>query len=143
MDTHPIRRFTQLRKNRPEISDLMLLNSNNQTKFTGDADVVVGGAGIIGLCYAIRLKNISPHLKIEVFEKSPAPVQNIGESTLLRSRDLRMAKSYLMITSFIFLVSKTACNFIVSTSTVCLSHQKILEDSICHFSLIGECLSLF
>ena len=39
-------------------------------------------AGIIGLCYAIHLKNISPQLKIEVFEKSPAPVQKIGESTL-------------------------------------------------------------
>jgi hypothetical protein len=60
----------------------MLLNSNNQTRFTGDADVVAAGAGIIGLCYAICLKNISPHLKIEVFEKSPAPVQKIGESTL-------------------------------------------------------------
>jgi glycine/D-amino acid oxidase-like deaminating enzyme len=60
----------------------MLLNSNNQTRFTGDADVVVVGAGIIGLCYAIYLKNISPHLKIDVFEKSPAPVQKVGESTL-------------------------------------------------------------
>jgi len=30
----------------------------------------------------IHLKNKSPHLKIEVFEKSSAPVQKIGESTL-------------------------------------------------------------
>src|SRR5947209_16489031 len=82
MDTNPIRQFTELRNNHPELSDSMLLNSNNQTRFTGDADVVVAGAGIIGLCYAIRLKNISPHLKINVFEKSPAPVQKIGESTL-------------------------------------------------------------
>jgi flavin-dependent dehydrogenase len=82
MDTDPIRRFTELRDNCPELSDSMLLNLNNQTRFTGNADVAVGGAGIIGLCYAIHLKNISPHLKIEVFEKSPAPVQKIGESTL-------------------------------------------------------------
>jgi hypothetical protein len=93
MDTDPIRRFTELRKNRPELSDSMLLNSNNHTRFTGDTDVAVGGAGIIGLCYAIHLKNTSPHLKIEVFEKSPAPVQKIGESTLspfskLMNRDI-------------------------------------------------------
>jgi hypothetical protein len=60
----------------------MLLNSNNQTRFTRDADVVVAGARITGLCYTIDLKNISPHLKIEVFEKSQAPMQKIGESTL-------------------------------------------------------------
>src|SRR5258706_16057965 len=82
MATEPIRRFTELRNNQPELTDSMLLNSNNQSRFTGHADVVVAGAGIIGLCYAIHLKNISPHLKIEVFEKSPAPVQKIGESTL-------------------------------------------------------------
>ncbi|KAF8196879.1 hypothetical protein K438DRAFT_1433672, partial [Mycena galopus ATCC 62051] len=63
-------------------TDAQLLNSNNQTAFTGKADVVVAGAGILGLCYAIHLKNISPHLKIEVFEKSLAPIQKIGESTL-------------------------------------------------------------
>lgn len=82
MDTSPVHRFTELRNNRPDLSDSMLLNSNNQTRFTGHADVVVAGAGIIGLCYAIHLKSISPHLKIEVFEKSPAPMQKIGESTL-------------------------------------------------------------
>ncbi|ELR09447.1 hypothetical protein VC83_01902 [Pseudogymnoascus destructans] len=78
----PIRRFTNLRHDRPDISDSMLLNSNNQTEFTGVADVVVAGAGIIGLCYAIHLKNISPHLEIDVFEKSSSPTQKIGESTL-------------------------------------------------------------
>ncbi|OBT73313.1 hypothetical protein VF21_08408 [Pseudogymnoascus sp. 05NY08] len=77
-----IHRFTNLRHGRPDISDSMLLNSNNQTEFTGAADVVVAGAGIIGLCYAIHLKNISPHLKINVFEKSSSPSQKIGESTL-------------------------------------------------------------
>ncbi|OBT47715.1 hypothetical protein VE00_02206 [Pseudogymnoascus sp. WSF 3629] len=77
-----IHRFTNLRHDRPDISDSMLLNSNNQTGFTGVADVVVAGAGIIGLCYAIHLKNISPHLEINVFEKSSAPTQKIGESTL-------------------------------------------------------------
>ncbi|OBT60404.1 hypothetical protein VE03_10156 [Pseudogymnoascus sp. 23342-1-I1] len=78
----PIRRFAKLRRDRPDISDSMLLNSNNQSKFTGVADVVVAGAGIIGLCYAIHLKNISPHLEIDVFEKSASPSQKIGESTL-------------------------------------------------------------
>ncbi len=82
MDAGPIRWFTGFRSDHPELSDSMLLNSNNRTRFTGDADVVVAGAGIVGLCYAIHLKNISPHLKIEVFEKSPAPIQKIGESTL-------------------------------------------------------------
>ncbi|KFY33105.1 hypothetical protein V495_08428 [Pseudogymnoascus sp. VKM F-4514 (FW-929)] len=76
------RRFTNLRHARPDITDSMLLNSNNQTGFTGAADVVVAGAGIIGLCYAIHLKNISPHLEISVFEKSSSPTQKIGESTL-------------------------------------------------------------
>ncbi|KFZ03413.1 hypothetical protein V502_10972 [Pseudogymnoascus sp. VKM F-4520 (FW-2644)] len=82
MASVPIRRFTNLRHDRPDISDSMLLNSNNQTEFTGVADVVVAGAGIIGLCYAIHLKNISPHLDIDVFEKSSSPTQKIGESTL-------------------------------------------------------------
>ena len=74
--------FADLRRAYPELSDTHLLNSNNQSEFTGNPDVAVIGAGIIGLCYAIHLKNTSPHLKISVFEKSPAPVQKIGESTL-------------------------------------------------------------
>lgn len=74
--------FTELQKKHPEFSDSTVLNSNNQVQFTGEADVIVAGAGIIGLLYAIRLKNISPSLKIMVFEKSSAPVQKIGESTL-------------------------------------------------------------
>jgi ribulose 1,5-bisphosphate synthetase/thiazole synthase len=85
MDTEvlgPILRFTELKNNNPEFSDSQLLNSNNQTRFTGKADVVVAGAGIIGLLYATYLKQISPHLNIEVFEKSQAPIQKIGESTL-------------------------------------------------------------
>ncbi|MCJ1384755.1 hypothetical protein MMC17_007873 [Xylographa soralifera] len=81
IDTTP-RRFTDLRREYPELSDPVLLNSNNRTKFTGEPDVAVVGAGIIGLCYAIHLKNTSPHLKIAVFEKSSAPIQKIGESTL-------------------------------------------------------------
>ena len=76
------RRFTDLRRERPEVSDSVLLNSNNRTKFTGEPDVAVVGAGITGLCYAIKLKNTSPKLKIFVFEKSSAPVEKIGESTL-------------------------------------------------------------
>jgi hypothetical protein len=63
MDTEvlgPILRFTELKNNNPEFSDSQLLNSNNQTRFTGKADVVVAGAGIIGLLYATYLKQISP-----------------------------------------------------------------------------------
>ncbi|KAJ7706996.1 hypothetical protein B0H14DRAFT_3644144 [Mycena olivaceomarginata] len=45
----PIRRFTQLQSQHPELTDSQLLNSNNQTAFTGKTDVVVAGAGILGL----------------------------------------------------------------------------------------------
>lgn len=76
------RRFTELRAAQPQLSDSELLNSNNRAGFTGDVDVVVVGAGIIGLFYAIQLKTIFPEVKIIVFEKSAAPVQKIGESTL-------------------------------------------------------------
>jgi hypothetical protein len=31
----PIRRFTQLQSQHPELTDSQLLNSNNQTAFTG------------------------------------------------------------------------------------------------------------
>ncbi|KAK7039560.1 hypothetical protein R3P38DRAFT_3181303 [Favolaschia claudopus] len=79
---NPIRHFTELQRQHPEFTESQLLNSNNKTTFTGKADVVVAGGGILGLCYAIHLKNISPDLKIEVFEKSPSPCQKIGESTL-------------------------------------------------------------
>ncbi|KAJ6485752.1 hypothetical protein C8R45DRAFT_870044 [Mycena sanguinolenta] len=82
MAIHRLRRFTQLRGQHPALTDAQLLNSNNQKAFTGKADVVVAGAGILGLCYAIHLKNISPDLNIQVFEKSLAPIQKIGESTL-------------------------------------------------------------
>jgi hypothetical protein len=82
MATKPLRKFTEQKGKYPKISDSILLNSNNGAKFTGNADVVVVDAGIISLLYAIHLKHISPHLKIEVFEKSQAPIQKVGESTL-------------------------------------------------------------
>ena len=82
MATKPFRRFTEQKSKSPELSDSMLLNSNNGTKFTGNADVIVAGAGIIGLLYAINLKHISRHLKIEVFERSQVLIHKIGESTL-------------------------------------------------------------
>ncbi|KAL8932859.1 MAG: hypothetical protein Q9211_006087 [Gyalolechia sp. 1 TL-2023] len=78
----PSRRFRDLRRDQPDLSDSVLLNSNNRDQFTSEPDVAVVGAGIIGLCYAIHLKNLSPHLKISVFERSPAPTEKIGESTL-------------------------------------------------------------
>ncbi|KAJ7608034.1 hypothetical protein DFH06DRAFT_1309382 [Mycena polygramma] len=82
MTTAPVRRFTELLSKTPDLGESRLLNSNNQSPFTGRADVVVAGGGILGLCYAIHLKNVSPHLNIEVYEKSLAPMQKIGESTL-------------------------------------------------------------
>jgi flavin-dependent dehydrogenase len=75
-------RFAKLRASSAGLSDAQLLNSNNLTSFTGHSDVVVAGAGIIGLCYAVQLKTTSPHLNIALFEKSDAPVQKIGKSTL-------------------------------------------------------------
>ena len=74
--------FTNLKKSNPTLSESELLNSNNVSAFSGKADVTVAGAGIIGLCYAIKLKTLAPKLKLSVFEKSPAPTQKIGESTL-------------------------------------------------------------
>ncbi|KAJ7797518.1 hypothetical protein B0H14DRAFT_2618891 [Mycena olivaceomarginata] len=71
----PLRHFTQLQSQHTELTESQLLNSNNQTAFTGKADVVVTGAGILGLTFR-------PDLKIEVFEKSLAPIQKIGESAL-------------------------------------------------------------
>ncbi|KAF8198207.1 hypothetical protein K438DRAFT_1966946 [Mycena galopus ATCC 62051] len=82
MEANPLHHFTELREQHPELSDSQLINSNNRSAFTGAADVVVVGAGIVGLCYAVHLKKRSPELKIEVFEKSFAPIHKIGESTL-------------------------------------------------------------
>ncbi|KAJ3727062.1 hypothetical protein C8R42DRAFT_400595 [Lentinula raphanica] len=82
MTIDDLHHFTQLRATYPELTDSSLLNSNNRSSFSNNPDVVVAGAGIIGLCYAIHLKNISPHLNIAIYEKSRAPVQKIGESTL-------------------------------------------------------------
>jgi hypothetical protein len=82
MASKPSSRFTEQKNKNPEIFESFLLNSHNRTKFTGKADIVFGRAGIIGLLYAIHLKHISPNLKIEVFEKSQAPVPKIRESTL-------------------------------------------------------------
>jgi len=73
------RKFTNLQRKQPELSDSVLLNSNNRTEFTGKPNVVVIGTSIIGLCYAIHLKNTSPHLKSSIFENSPAPIEKIGE----------------------------------------------------------------
>jgi hypothetical protein len=108
----PIRRFTERRNNNPDFSESQLLNSNNQTRFTGKADVVVAGAGIIGLLYAIYLKQISPHLKIEVFEKSQAPIQKIGESTLSSFSRLVLGEIIPRNTSSVSSAEKMGCNSI-------------------------------
>ncbi|KAJ4483723.1 hypothetical protein J3R30DRAFT_3402361 [Lentinula aciculospora] len=73
MTIEQLHRFTQLRATDPKLTDSMLLNSNNPSKFSTKPDVVVAGAGIIGLCYAIHLKNIAPQLNIAVYEKNRAP----------------------------------------------------------------------
>ncbi|KAJ3207227.1 hypothetical protein HDU82_003947 [Entophlyctis luteolus] len=46
------------------------------------ADVVVAGAGINGLFYAIRLKSVNPSASIVVLERSDSPTYKVGESTL-------------------------------------------------------------
>lgn len=78
----PVRNFRALKASKPEMTNTELLNSNNPSPFSTEADVVVAGGGVIGLCYAIQLKTWSPHLRISIFEKSAEPSQKIGESTL-------------------------------------------------------------
>ncbi|KAH9904413.1 hypothetical protein F4778DRAFT_732383 [Xylariomycetidae sp. FL2044] len=70
----PSRPSRALREPDPEL--------NNHSPFPTKPDVVVVGAGIVGLCYAIQLKKDSPELEVVVLEKSPGPCHKIGESTL-------------------------------------------------------------
>nr|5WGU_A Chain A, Flavin-dependent halogenase [Malbranchea aurantiaca] len=67
------------------LSDAEILNSNNPTgsELPDESDVVVGGAGIHGLIYALHASKYKPNnLKISVIEKNTRPGYKIGESTL-------------------------------------------------------------
>jgi hypothetical protein len=65
-------------------------------------DVVVAGVGIIGLLYTIYLKNISPGVKIEVFEKKKAKLLcgKLVNRYFLLLIDSRMGRCSLKITFF-------------------------------------------
>ena len=80
-------KFAERMRANPSWRDTDLLNSNNPGSAAGGripatADVLVAGAGINGLIYAVHLKTIQPHAEIVVLEKSPTPAYKIGESTL-------------------------------------------------------------
>lgn len=67
------------------LNDAEILNTNNHAGSDppDESDVVVGGAGIHGLMYAIHAAKYKPgNLKISVIEKNPKPGYKIGESTL-------------------------------------------------------------
>ena len=68
------------------LNDSEILNSNNPDSLDipNESDVVVAGAGIHGLIYAMHAAKHSStsNLKITVIEKSPKPAYKIGESTL-------------------------------------------------------------
>jgi flavin-dependent dehydrogenase len=66
------------------LNDAQILNSNNPDGGDlKDSDVVVAGAGIHGLIYAVHAAKFKPgNLKISVVEKNTRPGYKIGESTL-------------------------------------------------------------
>ncbi|KAI9204076.1 uncharacterized protein BJ171DRAFT_128451 [Polychytrium aggregatum] len=88
--------FADAVKNNPNLSEDQLLNANNYlaqgaapaTAFTTpveipeSADVVVIGAGIAGLLYAIETKSLKPDCSIVMLERAKSPIYRIGESTL-------------------------------------------------------------
>ncbi|KAJ3291637.1 hypothetical protein HDU76_007248, partial [Blyttiomyces sp. JEL0837] len=90
-------RFTDLANQRPDLTIAQILNSNNYTldeinsgsidlagppKIPQDADIVVAGAGIASLMYAIHVKKTMPEANIVILEKASSPTYKIGESTL-------------------------------------------------------------
>ncbi|KAI8819201.1 uncharacterized protein EV422DRAFT_569079 [Fimicolochytrium jonesii] len=90
-------RFADLLKEHPGLTTAQLINSNNlplddiksgaidvttEPILPKRADVVVIGAGVAGLLYAIHLKRIMPEASIVVLERSTGPTYKIGESTL-------------------------------------------------------------
>jgi flavin-dependent dehydrogenase len=80
-------KFVERARANPSWGEAELLNSNNPGAAAGGripatADVLVAGAGINGLIYAVHLKTIYPSAEIVVLEKSSTPAYKIGESTL-------------------------------------------------------------
>ena len=56
--------------------------STNKDRQIHEFDIVVIGAGPIGVLYASWLKQARPHLRILMFDRNPSPRHKIGESTL-------------------------------------------------------------
>ncbi len=64
-------------------SSSVFLNSLNiRTEVEEHPDVLVAGAGVMGLFYALHLQKILPKAKILVVDKHQRPTYKIGESTL-------------------------------------------------------------
>ncbi|KAJ1556303.1 hypothetical protein HK405_002956 [Cladochytrium tenue] len=89
--------YSRLMTRYPNLTTAQLINANNYNiedvisgmidpqatpSIPADADVVVAGAGMASLIYAIELKRSKPEASIVVLEKSTAPIYKIGESTL-------------------------------------------------------------
>ncbi|KAI9364986.1 hypothetical protein DFJ73DRAFT_619829 [Zopfochytrium polystomum] len=89
--------FSRLQKLYPNLTTAQLINANNydiKDLLSGkvdpratpaiptDADVVVAGAGMASLIYAIELKKTRPSTSVVVLEKAHQPSYKIGESTL-------------------------------------------------------------
>ncbi|KAI8844725.1 hypothetical protein BC829DRAFT_284088 [Chytridium lagenaria] len=116
MQTSPIlprSRFTDLQRQRPDLTVAQIINSNNYTEaeiasgrvdlkadpvIPENADAVVVGAGMAGLIFAIHLKKIKPDAVIIVLERSAQPTYKIGESTL--STFSRFCQSHIMSSQY-------------------------------------------
>ncbi|KAI8607053.1 hypothetical protein BC830DRAFT_1159616 [Chytriomyces sp. MP71] len=89
-------RFTNLARERPDLTIAQIINSGNYSvkeiedgvdlyalpAIPEKADAVVCGAGIAGLMYAITLKTSMPSASVVVLEQATEPKYKIGESTL-------------------------------------------------------------
>ena len=59
-----------------------LNNLNKRPEVDTQPDVLVAGAGVLGLFYALHLHKILPKVKISVVDRHQQPTYKIGESTL-------------------------------------------------------------
>ncbi|KAJ1534639.1 hypothetical protein HK096_003638, partial [Nowakowskiella sp. JEL0078] len=102
-------RFTKLQKQRPDLTVAQIINSNNYSEdeianglvklesspaIPESADIVVAGAGIASLMYALHIKKLMPEASVVILEKSSAPTYKIGESTL--SPFSRFSQSHIL-----------------------------------------------
>jgi flavin-dependent dehydrogenase len=79
--TTVIRRYAQMEADGMSVTEM--LNAGNRSRsIPQKQDVLVTGAGMAGLMYAIRLKKLRPETSITVLESAPEPKYKVGESTL-------------------------------------------------------------